>query len=317
MRVVVLGSATSWYVADLIRAAGARHEIHLAPFSQIAAVVEAGGLRVSAGSVDLAAGDAVLVRSMPPGSLEQIVFRMDTLGRLAAAGVPVVNAPRTLETAIDKFLSTARLQEADLATPRTAVCQTADHALEQFDAMGGEVVVKPLFGGEGRGITKVDDRAVAWRVFKTLEQLRAVFYLQEFVPHHGYDLRLLVLGDDVLGMRRRNDDDWRTNIALGGRAEPLDVDADLAEVARRAAAAVGATIAGVDLLPARDGRLVVLEVNAVPGWRALAEVAQVDVAALVLQHLEQSPRRSATRVGQGETHSAWPATLDATPAETS
>jgi ribosomal protein S6--L-glutamate ligase len=86
-------------------------------------------------------------------------------------------------------------------------------------------------------------------------------------------------------MRRVNPDDWRTNISLGARGEPLEVTAELAQLARRAAASVGATVAGVDLLPARDGRLYALEVNAVPGWRALAAVTGVDVAERVLSHV--------------------------------
>jgi ribosomal protein S6--L-glutamate ligase len=96
---------------------------------------------------------------------------------------------------------------------------------------------------------------------------------------------LLVIGDEVLGMRRVNPDDWRTNISRGARAEPLEVTLELAALARRAAAAVGASVAGVDLLPARDGRLYALEVNAVPGWRALAGVSGVDVAQRVLNYI--------------------------------
>jgi ribosomal protein S6--L-glutamate ligase len=95
----------------------------------------------------------------------------------------------------------------------------------------------------------------------------------------------MVIGDDVLGMKRINPDDWRTNISLGARPAPLEVTVELAQLARRAAAAVGASVAGVDLLPGRDGRLYVIEVNAVPGWRALAEVTGVDVAARVLGHV--------------------------------
>lgn len=288
MQIAVLGSPTSWYVADLVRAAGQHHVIRPAPFSRISSLVAENQLQVSAGDVDLMACDAVLVRSMPPGSLEQIVFRMDALGQLETTGTAVFNRPRSLETAIDKFLTTAQLQAAGLAVPRTAVCQSADDALAQFEQLGGDAVVKPLFGGEGRGIARVSDPAIAWRVFKTLERLQAVFYLQEFVPHDGYDLRLLVLGKEVLGMRRTNDADWRTNVALGGTAEPLVVTDELATIARRAAAAVGASLAGVDVLPASDGRLVVLEVNAVPGWRALTRVTGVDVAERVLHHLEEA-----------------------------
>ncbi|HEX6960399.1 MAG TPA: RimK family alpha-L-glutamate ligase, partial [Lacipirellula sp.] len=229
--------------------------------------------------------DAVLVRSMPPGSLEQVVFRMDALARLEAAGVPVVNPPKAIEAAVDKYLATAHLQAAGFLVPPTIVCQTLDEGMTAFESLGGDVVVKPLFGGEGRGITRVTDAAIARRVFAALEQIGSVLYIQQFISHDGVDWRLLVVGDEVFGMKRISADDWRTNISLGARPAPLEVTAELAQLARRAAAAVGALIAGVDLLPARDGRLYALEVNAVPGWRALAEVTGVDIAARVLDYV--------------------------------
>jgi ribosomal protein S6--L-glutamate ligase len=220
---------------------------------------------------------------MPPGSLEQVVFRMDALAQLEASGVRIVNPPKAIEVAVDKYLATARLQAAGMLVPPAVVCQTAEEALAAFETLGGDVVVKPLFGGEGRGLTRVTDAAVARRVFMALEQIGSVLYVQQFIPHDGVDWRLMVIGDDVLGMKRVNPDDWRTNISLGARPAPLEVTVDLAQLARRAAAAVGASVAGVDLLPGRDGRLYAIEVNAVPGWRALAGVTGVDVAARVLE----------------------------------
>jgi RimK family alpha-L-glutamate ligase len=208
---------------------------------------------------------------LPPGSIEQVVFRMDCLGRHAELGVVVLNSPRAIEAAVDKFLTSAKLQAAGLLTPRTIVCQTADDALAAFEALGRDVVVKPLFGSEGRGITRITDEALAERAFKMLAQLGAALYVQEFIPHEGCDLRLMVSGDQVLGMRRRSACDWRTNVSRGATAEPLEVTAELSELALRAAAAVDAQIAGVDLLPGKDGRLYALEVNAVPGWKALAK----------------------------------------------
>ena len=89
-----------------------------------------------------------------------------------------------------------------------------------------------------------------------------------------------------LGMQRCHATDWRTNVRRGAVAKPLEVDERLAEMARRSAQAVGAAIAGVDILPARDGRKFVLEVNAVPGWQALGRALELDVAAVVLQEIE-------------------------------
>ena len=187
MQIAVLGSATSWHVGDLRRAAGDRHAIVPVTYREMCSRVSPAGTKVSSGQCDLDQFGAVLVRSMPPGSLEQI---------------------------------------------------------------------------------------------------GAALYLQQFVAHEGCDWRLLVLGDEVLGMRRRHPHDWRTNISRGAVAEPLEVTAELAELARRAAGAVGATVAGVDLLPGQDGQLYAIEVNAVPGWRALAEVTRLDVAQRVLRILE-------------------------------
>jgi RimK family alpha-L-glutamate ligase len=295
MRVAVLGSPDSWYLRDLQRAAAGRDEVVSVPFDRLTARLACGFVNtakpqaideaVSSVDHELTTFDAVLVRTMAPGSLEQVVFRMDALARLAAGGVTVVNPPKAVEAAVDKFLTSAKLQAAGLLTPRTIACQSADDAMQAFADLGGDVVLKPLFGSEGRGITRLQDENLALRAFRMLEQLGAVLYLQEFIPHEGCDLRLLVVGRKVLGMRRRSADDWRTNVSRGAVAEPLEVTPELAAVAQRAAEAVGASLAGVDLLPDRDGRLWAIEVNAVPGWKALARATGVDVARLVLEHV--------------------------------
>jgi len=287
MEVAVLGAPTSWYLRDITRAAGDRHRVIPVTFRDLAALVDHSGQSYTAGATDLGRLDAVIVRTMPPGSLEQVVFRMDVLGRLEAAGVTVVNPPRAVEAAVDKYLATSRLQTAGLQVPRTRVCQTADEAIRAFQDLHGDVVVKPLFGSEGRGITRLCDEALADRAFRMLEQFGAVIYLQEFIPHEGFDLRLFVVGEQVLAMRRRNPHDWRTNVSRGATPESFAPDDRLIEMARRAAAAVGAPLAGVDILPGRDGLLYVIEVNAVPGWQALAEVSGADVAALVLELVTQ------------------------------
>jgi ribosomal protein S6--L-glutamate ligase len=281
MRIALLSGGSGWHVRDLARAAGdLGHETAILDFRKLSG---------SAGldSDPLTPFDAVVVRTMPPGSLEQVVFRMDLLHRLVARGIRVLNSPAALETCIDKYLASARLEAAGLPVPPTIVCQDADSALEAFEALGGDVVVKPLFGSEGRGMVRVSDPELAWRVFRAIERAQSVLYLQKYIDHPGWDLRVFVLGGRVLTAMRRhaNGDDWRTNVAQGGRGEMVRATAAEEQLAVAAAAAAAADVAGVDLLPAAGNSYVVLEINAVPGWRALTKATGVDVAREIVKFL--------------------------------
>src|SRR5262245_9409211 len=288
MRIALLSSGSGWHVRDLARAAAALgHEAVPLDFRKLTA-------NVAAAADPLAAFEAILVRTMPPGSLEQVVFRMDALHRAQARGQVVVNSPAALETSIDKYLASARLEAAGLQVPATRVCQDADSALEAFHALGGDVVLKPLFGSEGRGMIRLADAELAWRTFRTLERLQCVLYLQRFVAHPGWDLRVFVVGGRVLtAMRRHANGDWRTNVAQGGRAEAVTATTAEEELALAAASAVGAAVAGVDLLPGPSGDWHVLEVNAVPGWRALAPATGLDVAAEIVRFVANAAARPA------------------------
>ncbi len=287
MHVGVLASSDSWYCKDLQRAAGKRYRVTPVTFSQLGTCLGGGhDSTFRSGEHNLSRFDAVLVRTMPPGSLEQVVFRMDVLARLEAEGQVIINPPKAIEIAVDKYLATAKLRAAGFAVPKTVVCQSVEDAMAGFEQLGGDVVIKPLFGSEGRGMTRVSDEALALRAFKTLAQLDAVIYLQQFIPHEGFDLRLLVLGERVLAMRRRNPTDWRTNVSRGATTERYEPDDAMCQSARSAAKCIGAPFAGVDILPGRDGVQYLLEVNAVPGWKALARTWDVDVARLALEYLE-------------------------------
>jgi ribosomal protein S6--L-glutamate ligase len=289
-----LVSGTGWHVADLLRAADDLDvRLHALPFAEVSAAVGGTPGKVSAGGVELDGMDGVVVRMMPPGSLEQVVFRMDALHRLSAVGVPVWNPPRAVEAAVDKYLTLSLLERRGLPVPATWAGQSAEQALSAFEELGCDVVVKPLFGSEGRGIVRISDRELAWRCFHMLERTASVLYLQRWIRHPGHDLRLFVLRGRVLGAMRRSaqGSEWRTNVAIGGKAEAWRPDPQAERLAVAAADALGAEFAGVDLIEDLDrGALVVLEVNAVPGWRALARVTGVDVAAALLDALREAVR---------------------------
>lgn len=288
MRLAILSFGVGWHVRDLMRAAKEQgHDADVLDFRRVWAEVSSemipGTQGPPAGS--LSGYDAVIVRTMPPGSLEQVVFRMDVLHRFEAQGKRVLNPPLALETCIDKYLASARLAAAGLAVPPTRVCQDAEAAMEGFTSLGGDVVVKPLFGSEGRGMVRVGEPDLAWRTFRTLERIGAVLYLQKFIRHPGWDVRGFAIGGKVVAaMRRYAKDGWRTNVAQGGKAEAASLTSQEEALVLDAARAVGAPVAGVDLLPRPEGGWYVLEVNAVPGWRALSPVTGSDIAAAVIRH---------------------------------
>jgi RimK family alpha-L-glutamate ligase len=282
-RVGILAAAEGWHIAELRRALAARgcEAVRLDP-TRVGAAAGAGGAATIAAADDtpLEALDALLVRVVPPGSLDQIVFRVDALHLLADRGLVIVNCPRCLERTIDKHWTTRLLADAGLPTPRTFVTERADRALAAFAAFG-DAVVKPLLGSGGRGLFRVSDPDLAWRAFRTLEQQRAVIYMQEFVPHHRHDLRLFVAGGRLVAAARREGDGWKSNLAAGAVARshvPTDAQADLA---RRAAAVVESDYAGVDLLEAEDGRLLVTEVNGIPAWSGVQSTTRADIAGAI------------------------------------
>ncbi|MEW4489112.1 RimK family alpha-L-glutamate ligase [Thalassoglobus sp. JC818] len=289
MRIAILGHTGSWYVEQLLQAGERRgHDCEAVDFERLASFVKDSTTEVTSDGVKLSGIDCVIVRTMPPGSLEQVVYRMDVLLQLQEAGVRIVNHPRGIECAVDKFLSTSRLSACGIPIPRTIVTETTDQAMEAFSVLGQDVVVKPLFGAEGRGIIRLSDPDLAFRSFRAIERLNSVIYQQEFILHEGFDVRILVLNGKVLGaIRRSHPTDFRTNVARQGKASLHRLTPEEEAIAVAAAGAVHTCFAGVDVLYDLSGRCYVIEVNAVPGWKAFQSTTKIDVAQALFEYLEE------------------------------
>jgi RimK family alpha-L-glutamate ligase len=285
VRVAILAARPGWHTDELCRALTERgHEGRVLPYEALVAQLGGSGRAVTAVGEDLTACAAVLARIIPAGSLEQIVFRVDTLHALEERGLLVINPPRAIERTVDKFWTSAILERAGLRVPETVVCESFGEAVTAFRALG-DVIVKPLFGSMGLGMVRVSDEAMAFRVFRTLETLRGVYYLQRAIDHAGCDVRAFVVGGRVIGAIERRAAGWKTNLARGGQARAITLPPEATQLALTAARAIGAEYAGVDLLPARDGTVYVVEVNGIPGWRGLQEATSVDVAGAIVEHL--------------------------------
>lgn len=287
MRTLVLSSGTGWHVQDLLRAAALTGDpLTVASWRGVGVAIDRNTPRVFAGELDAGAFDAVLLRTLPPASLEQIVLQMDAMHELVAQERVVVNHPSAIEISVDKARTLALVARAGIAVPDTVACQRFDEAVAHFERLGGDAVMKPLFGSEGFGITRLADKDLASRAFEMLQRGSAIVYLQRFVDHGGADTRLFVMGNRVLAaMRRTNPGDWRTNVARGGVGEAITPEPALVDIALRAARACHAELAGVDVAVPRGGAPLVLEVNAIPGWRELSRVTGIDVAAEVLRYV--------------------------------
>ncbi len=305
MRLAVLTgeSGGGWHGDDLLRAArAAGHDVVTCWWEALRGDVgqsqkmQGGG--VSSGRVRLSDLDAVIARAMPAATLEQVVFRMDALHRVQAAGTVVINPPRAIEMAVDKYLALATAAASGIDVPPTVVCQRAIDAKRAFHELGGDVVLKPIFGSEGFGLTRISDEAMAQRAFAQLQRMGSAIYLQKFVPHEAGDYRLFVIEGKVIAAMRRTSEDWRTNVARGGKAEAIEPPADLVELATGACRACGVDVGGVDIVRDADGRPLLLEINAAPGWRRLASVTGVDVAASLVGFVDARVRRAAEHRAQ-------------------
>lgn len=225
---------------------------------------------------------ALFVRLIDAGTTEQITARLGFLHAARDLGVRVVNDARAIEACVDKSTTTFRLALAGLPTPHTVVLEDRDAVQAAFDGWARDAVLKPLFGAQGKGIV----RLAPSDALPPPEDVGGVYYLQAFVSSRGstasggaHDWRVFVLDGRPLGAMIRRSTGWLTNIFQGAAGEAAPVDGEAASLAVRAAAAVGADYAGVDLIEDEDGRFHVLEVNSMPAWKGLSQATGIDVAA--------------------------------------
>jgi [lysine-biosynthesis-protein LysW]---L-2-aminoadipate ligase len=209
-------------------------------------------------------------------------------------GVPTVNPSAVLELSGDKVLASIRFHAVGIPTPRTTVALTPDAALRALDEIGYPAVLKPPIGSWGRLMAKVESHREAEQILEHKVALaspqHSVFYIQEYVPKPGRDLRVLVVGEKVAAAMYRYSDDWRTNAARGGSTEALAPTPELRELSLKAARAVGGGVLAVDLMESPRG-LVVHEVNPTPEFKALAAATQIDIADQILSYTVDQGRR--------------------------
>ncbi|MEN3384357.1 MAG: tetrahydromethanopterin:alpha-L-glutamate ligase [Hyphomicrobiales bacterium] len=230
--------------------------------------------------------DAVMVRTMSGGSFEAVTMRLGVLHALRELGVTVWNDARAIERCVDKSMTSFLLARAGIPTPPTWTTESPEAArgIVRREAPHGPLVLKPLFGSQGRGLRLIHQAS-------ELPEPAAVagaYYLQRFVgvDRDGFrDFRLLVSQGRLIAAMARHAPTWITNVKRGGKPVAALVDAEMRDLAIAAAAAVGTAFAGVDVIYGADGRPSVLEVNSMPAWAGVQKVTQPNIAAALAADL--------------------------------
>ena len=231
------------------------------------------------------------VRTISAGSFEQVTLRLGVLHALRESGLLVYNDARAIERCVDKSMTSFLLHRAGIPTPPTWAVESreAAQAIARAEASPARpLVLKPLFGSQGRGLALIEDELD----LPPAETVAGVYYLQHYIGEgrEGWrDWRVFVAGGRAVAAMLRQGVTWKTNAAQGAFCQAIEPDGQMSAMAIAAAEAVGAAFAGVDVIRDAAGRLLVLEVNSNPAWSALQRVTRRPIAeALVADFLSQA-----------------------------
>jgi RimK family alpha-L-glutamate ligase len=281
-RVAIFAEKLDWHARRLKQAfmcAGA--DARCLPLASCGIQVGVDGPGISLPGFDGHLPSAVVVKTVSAGSFEQVTLRLGVLHALRELGVPVINDARAIERCVDKSMTSFLLQRHGIPTPPTWAVESTAAAKEIVKSEahpGRPLVLKPLFGSQGRGLKLIEKL----RDLPPAEAAQGVFYLQRYVagPTAGWrDWRVFVIGGRAVGAMIRHGVQWRTNAAQGARCQAVPAVGEISDLAIRAASAMGADYAGVDIIQDRNGGYLVLEVNSMPAWRALQTATGIDIAA--------------------------------------
>ncbi|HSW08750.1 ATP-grasp domain-containing protein [Aquabacterium sp.] len=311
LRVAIMTDEKGWHTRQLqaaLRARGAvGHCVDLAD-CHIDTTVSWHGIVIPGFGRELP--DAALVRGIAGGSFEQVTKRLGILHALRELGVPVYNDARAIERSVDKSMTSLLLHAAGIPTPPTWATESAVQAQRiaiREGAAGHALVLKPLFGSQGKGLQLVGNVAGVHHPLPALDAgYGALAYLQRFVPptsEPGFDWRVLVIGGRAVTAMRRVSTHWIHNVAQGARCEAAELTPALAELAERAARALDMDYAGIDLVPSATGAATqVIEVNGVAAWQGLQRVTGFNIARAIVDDLidrKLARLRSASEQGAG------------------
>ncbi|QGA55038.1 lysine biosynthesis protein LysX [Sulfolobus sp. E5-1-F] len=203
-------------------------------------------------------------------------------------GYPVINDHMTLSRCENKIFTTYILAKHNIPTPKTFIAFDKTNAMEYSKKLGYPVVIKPVEGSWGRMVAKADNPDVLYSYLEYQEfssqKYKDIYYIQEFVNKPNRDIRIFVIGDEApVGIYRVNENNWRTNTALGAKAYPLEIDEELKELALKVKEIIGGFFLGIDIFEDKDRGYLVDEVNGVPEYKNTVRVNNFNISKFLLE----------------------------------
>jgi [lysine-biosynthesis-protein LysW]---L-2-aminoadipate ligase len=209
---------------------------------------------------------------------------------LEFVGFLVINKFKVGQTCGNKLITSLTLARYNVPTPKTHFAFSAESAIELMYKIGFPLVLKPVIGSWGRGVFPIRDQETANMMVEMREEsdspLARIFYIQEMVRRPPRDLRCIVVGDKVIAAiyRYSAQNEWRTNVSRGGKAEAAPITKELEDIALGAAKAVGGGILGIDLMEDEKRGLLVHEVNNTVEFRGASNVCEADIAGAIIDY---------------------------------
>ncbi len=210
---------------------------------------------------------------------------------LNAWHIPTVNRAAVVSTCGDKLLTTAALAQANIPSPQTEIAFTPETALAAIESIGYPVVLKPVIGSWGRLVAKLNDREAAEALLEHKSVLghflHEIFYIQEYIDKPGRDIRVIVVGEEIVASIYRMSEHWVTNTARGARAAPCPVDRDLEKIVHDAARAVGGGVLAIDVIEDPQRGYLVNEINPTPEFRGAETATHANIADKIIDYVLQ------------------------------
>jgi len=287
-RIAIFTDDPGWHGKQLTLAFKARgYSASYVSLTECRIQLEAGKLPLYIPFFEEQLPDAVFVRGVPGGSLEEVVLYLDILHALKVLGIPVYNDGHAIERSVDKGMTSFLLQHAKLPTPKTWVLRDREAALKIAKTelnKGYQLISKPIFGSQGEGIRRIEKQTdLLW-----LTHSQGVYYLQRFIDCEGTgysDWRVFVINGNVIATMCRRGVHWLNNVARGASCEMKQASQEMATIAVSAVEVLQMNYAGVDIICTKEGGYQVIEVNSIPAWKGLESVCDIKVAEMLVDDL--------------------------------